>query len=1186
MPRIFISHSSHDNAKALAVGQWLTDKGWTDFFLDIDADRGIAAGERWLKAFMNAVAHCEAVLFLLSPAWCRSGYCTAELAQAKVLGKRVFGLIIEAVEQSELPVAMAADWQICNLTNGIDLVEFRVARPPIVPTTLVEFGRAALSDLERGLRKAGLEARSFAWPPPEDPRREPYRGLDPLQELDAGIFFGRDAAIVQALDRIRLIRSRGTEKSLVILGASGAGKSSFLRAGLVPRLRRQTEHFVVLRPVRPEGAAINGPQGLLASLRAAERDDLHRSTIAEVKQHLAEKGLAKLLTDRRITPDANGAQTPTIVLPIDQAEDLSGPVGRAESEELLSHLKSLHDDADSVTAMIVVYTARSDAWPLPETPWMQDGSSVLFYLPPIPQSEFKLIIEGPAQLHSKAQRPVTIHPELSQRLVAESVGPDALPLLALTLQWLYRHFERDGGAELGVKEYETLGSIGAVIDAAVKRAFESPGSEPRIPEDPTLRLHLLRSTFALLATVDADTGEARRRVATRSELRSCGLEAYALVQRLLKQRLLRSDGHPGGEQAAEIVEVAHEALLRQWSLLTDWLLEHTLQLQRIERLESAAKAWAKKDGDRADRLIHRGEELALAEALAAESLLARRLTDRAREYLRACRDEVERQREEREAQESLVAISQAKTAKWQKRVGWVLGISLVGLSILLVATWLQTQQLHEAEVRAESLELARRSAADPNLQAKLELAIRAVELGPNQEAATIALVDAVEDSLAAFKIEDVKAYAVDPQGRYIAVAAARGHSAMMDLQSGRTTTLCGKPESISELSFSPDGRYLLVGRERLFKDARGRAYQPRYETQYDLWNTHDGRVQGTVAALGRSARAQWAPNSSAFVSAAAFEGEPVLVRIGPEGATPPVSLKGTGGFVFSADKPLFLSGIGTSPSRVSLWGLSGEFLGATEAVVVNWTAFEKGGAAVAMGHLSNLSRYPLNLRALQYQVDVVGIDAQGRLARTRKVVDADIYDWSRLKGAPLGTKIDAPFVRAAGDQTKRKLECRSATADLRVGIGICVREGAPPVLFDAGTLQELAPLLPWNFDTARLDFLFSQDGKIVVLTNDLGSVAAWDVTTREPAKLNLPPGSPNRVEWIDSTGSVAILYNRGDRGGTRLTQWDVGKEHALRTLEIDMKERQEFEQDSNKMRASPTPDEVLKIARRRLRRCN
>lgn len=63
MSRIFLSHSSANNAQALAVAAWLEQQGWSDYFLDIDEDRGIAPGERWMAALTGAVDRCEAVLF-------------------------------------------------------------------------------------------------------------------------------------------------------------------------------------------------------------------------------------------------------------------------------------------------------------------------------------------------------------------------------------------------------------------------------------------------------------------------------------------------------------------------------------------------------------------------------------------------------------------------------------------------------------------------------------------------------------------------------------------------------------------------------------------------------------------------------------------------------------------------------------------------------------------------------------------------------------------------------------------------------------------------------------------------------------------------------------------------------------------------------------------------------------------
>lgn len=120
----------------------------------------------------------------------------------------------------------------------------------------VTFSAEGLQRLKHGLEQAGLDAKYFAWPPAADPNRPPYRGLRPLEADDAGIFFGRDAPVISALDHLRGLREAAPPRLLVILGASGAGKSSFLRAGLAPRLARDDRNFLALPIIRPERAAL------------------------------------------------------------------------------------------------------------------------------------------------------------------------------------------------------------------------------------------------------------------------------------------------------------------------------------------------------------------------------------------------------------------------------------------------------------------------------------------------------------------------------------------------------------------------------------------------------------------------------------------------------------------------------------------------------------------------------------------------------------------------------------------------------------------------------------------------------------------------------------------------------------------------------------------------------------------
>ena len=101
MARIFISHSSRDNAAAMAISQWLGEHGWDDLFLDLDPERGLKAGERWQESLKHAAERCQLVLFLISPAWCDSKWCVAEFLLAKQMNKRIAAAIIEPVDLAD-----------------------------------------------------------------------------------------------------------------------------------------------------------------------------------------------------------------------------------------------------------------------------------------------------------------------------------------------------------------------------------------------------------------------------------------------------------------------------------------------------------------------------------------------------------------------------------------------------------------------------------------------------------------------------------------------------------------------------------------------------------------------------------------------------------------------------------------------------------------------------------------------------------------------------------------------------------------------------------------------------------------------------------------------------------------------------------------------------------------------------
>jgi formylglycine-generating enzyme required for sulfatase activity len=644
--RIFLSHSSTDNAAAVALRDWLAVNGWKDdIFLDDDPRRGIAAAERWEHALSEAVSRCEAVLFLISKAWLASSRCRKELNSAHRLNKRLFALLIEDMSVGELPENLTGTWQIVDLAAGHDHVTLRATLPVTRDEASVTFSAQGLQRLKQGLEEAAVGAKYFAWPPASDPNRPPYRGLRPLEADDAGIFFGRDASIVEAMDHLRGLREMPLPRLLVILGASGTGKSSFLRAGLLPRLARDNRHFLPLPIIRPERAAISGETGLLSALDnafAAAGMTVPRADLRVAVQGGAAnlRPLLRALADKAMpTPLHDGGESmpPTLILAIDQSEELFLAEAQDEAKLLLTLLRNLL--CDDALAPIVILTIRSDAYEhLQEARPFEGVRKIPFDLGPLPKSTYGEVIKGPAQRLQGTARALDIEDALVDALLAdmETCGAkDALPLLAFTMERLYR--EHHAGGTLKLAHYEALGRVKGSIEAAVERALKAADADPAIPRDRAARLNLLRrGLIPWLAGIDHATGVPRRRVARLSEIPA---EAHPLIERLVEQRLLSTDMNK--DTGEPTIEAAHEALLRQWGLLQGWLTENAGQLAVLEGVKRARSDWAANNRRRA-WLAHQTDRLAAAERLSERADLAANLQPADRDYLAACRKAEER----------------------------------------------------------------------------------------------------------------------------------------------------------------------------------------------------------------------------------------------------------------------------------------------------------------------------------------------------------------------------------------------------------------------------------------------------------------------------------------------------------------------------------------------------------------
>ncbi len=797
MSQLFISHSSRDNASAQALAQWLKSEGFDEIFLDLDPDRGLVAGERWEKALHQAAYRCEAALFLVSKNWLASDWCWKEHSLARGKNKKLFAAMIdETLNVAELPATLTDTWQIVDLAHGAPKLSISARLPDISGETEVRFGVASLTRLRNGLRRAGLDPRFFAWPPEDEPGRPPYPGFAALDEKDAGIFFGRDAPLVEAMDKLRGLALGAPPRLHVVLGASGAGKSSFLRAGRLPRLKRDDRQFLALAPLRPERSPLWGDSGLLGvlaeALPNAPREAL-RAAITDGADALRPY-LRDLAADAQRRADAGdaGAKAPTLTFAIDQAEELFTPENAVDGERLLEILAALARVDDP--AIIILFTVRSDSYDrLQRAAPLAELTQQTQSLPPLPSGEFARVIEGPATRVAAAGGKLRIDPLLTRALMEDlqaAAGADSLPLLAFTLEHLWREF--GVGGEITRRDYVASGKVGGAIDRAVARAFRAADADPRLPTDPIVRLQRLRSgLIPWLAGVDPESHSPRRNIARREEIPG---EALPFIDLLVEERLLRADvveevSPDGTLRVSATVEPAHEALLRQWDLLKGWLEADFGLLATLEAVQRATRDWAANQRDPA-WLAHRGQRLADAGALDARPDIAAKLTSADRSYLALCRErqdeeaaEAEARRREREEAQARQLADAKALAESNRRVARRTQIGLAAaLSLALAAggagvyAWLKKGEADRQATRANGAVADAAQAADT-------LVFDVAQKVRNQAGMPVALVKALLDPILA--LED-KLAAAGEQDRTL----RRSHANALD-EAGATLTVAG-----------------------------------------------------------------------------------------------------------------------------------------------------------------------------------------------------------------------------------------------------------------------------------------------------------------------------------------------------------------------------------------------------------
>jgi WD40 repeat protein/energy-coupling factor transporter ATP-binding protein EcfA2 len=553
MSLLFISHSSVDHAAALEVKGRLQAQGYEGIFLDFDPINGIPAGRSWEKELYSPLRRCDAVILIASRASLESHWCFAEVCLARSLGKPVFQLSLDGKSRFSL---LAAE-------QAINLLE----------------GEAAYSRLWRALKDAGLDpADSFSF----SRDRDVYPGLRPFEPADAAAFFGRRHEIDRLVDMLQPTLQREAGRVIAIVGPSGSGKSSLLNAGLLPRLNRGDRRWIVVptmlpgrHPVAALARSLAGAYQQLGVTR--DRTDIET---AISNGNGALRGVVEDLVDR-----ANDRSR--VLLVIDQAEELLTRTGAEERRTFLGLVRnSLQEDEP----LWVVQTVRSEFLSnTPERSGLAEASDDSLVVEPLSPDRLPEVIEGPAALAD-----LRFAPGVVQRMVLDTRrGADGLPLLAYTLRLLYQRMGR--GGTVRIDDYE---AVGGVVGALQRQADQVLAELKRRGHGEVVLPTLMR-----LVTIESSGEPTGRRI----QRENLSATEAVIVDAFVDAHLLssRREPEPDGDN---VVEVAHEALLRQWTPLSDAIEESRSSLRMRSEIERATLDWIAHQRD--DSGLLRGRRLA------------------------------------------------------------------------------------------------------------------------------------------------------------------------------------------------------------------------------------------------------------------------------------------------------------------------------------------------------------------------------------------------------------------------------------------------------------------------------------------------------------------------------------------------------------------------------------------------
>jgi WD40 repeat protein len=1024
---LFISHSSVDVNEARAVGAELRRLGAESLFLDVDPEQGIEPGRRWQDELYLALRRCHAVVVLATEASAASKWCFAEVAVARSAGKQIYWL------GSGQHVADALLRDIQGIAVNGDV-------------------RGSVQRLWRALERDGIarHARHAL-----EPGRAPYPGLRPLEEEDAAVFFGRDEDTDEIVRRLQPGLVADAQRVLALVGPSGSGKSSLIRAGIVPRLKQATPPWAVLPPFSPHTAPLAAMAGAFAQLLEEDWRALERRLTDDAESIAG-------LVDR-----AAGATRAQVLVVVDQAEEL---VTRGTAETRRPFLRALESlSREGANAAVVVLLRSEFLTEFLTDPELEPLVRDTRLVAPLPSDRLVDVIVEPARGAGLA-----VEDGLAAQMTADTGSGDALPLLAYALQQLYA-VGRDTG-ELRRDDYRR---IGGVVGALRQRADEARDQLTRDGRGAEVLPTLLELTSV------TREGTATRRRVEREALRP---ERNAVVDAFVAARLLKTDEN---EDGGTTVEVAHEALLREWPPLRDAIAESRDELRIRDEVVLQAKEWERHDRSD-DYLVLRGERLQRARDVAAKSAAAD--LQAAGDYLEANRRQ-ERWSGRRE-----------RLLRWGMRIAAVLLLVVVAAMLVLYLRADGARQDAEREQRVATARAvtarAIPAAGEVRGEAQALLARYAYALDRRLGGA---LGDRVYEALSGITTRQpfsrslaetdslLSDVAFSPDGRWLADADRdgvvrvhdRGHmdreplrlqlgpvsalafdhagSQLVTLEPGRGVRMwrlpSGEPaerqpgpaEGFGKLAVSPDGRTLVTGGEA------GAA----------LWQLRGERSQSRSLAGPRDVTSVALEPRTGRIASGDRQGRVWLHRLAAP-SLPPTVLRGHTDLVWA---------LNFSPDGRRL--ASGSY---DRTVLVRDAAKPEASTAV-------------RLDCVMSSTDVE-FSPDGRLIGCVARRTLRVWQTARMESEPRTFRLD-----------QRESSAMSFAPDSK-SIAVAAEEGAVQILALDGdeALRALAPVhLPRPAGVERtFDVAFSSDDERVVTAGDDGGVRVWSVHGGDPVLLPKP----------------------------------------------------------------------------------